>query len=121
MSKPVSVATVNQAQCVPGPTTSLVGFLMLLTVKNAPYFVAASSQLAAAYTAGGYGALKSDTADAVVEFLAPIQARYAELAADPGHVDDVLGDGAGKAETIADDVLERVRSAAGLLPRRSRV
>ena len=30
-----------------------------------------------------YGPLKSDTADAVVELLRPIQARYAELAADP--------------------------------------
>ena len=54
-------------------------------------------------------------------FLAPIQARYAELAADPGHVDDVLNVGAAKAEAIADDVMVRVRQAAGLLPRRSRV
>ena len=33
-----------------------------------------------------YGPLKADTADAVVELLAPIQARYAELAADPAEV-----------------------------------
>ena len=36
---------------------------------------------AAGYTQ--YGPLKADTADAVVELLRPIQARYAELAADP--------------------------------------
>jgi tryptophanyl-tRNA synthetase len=73
------------------------------------------------YSAGGYGGLKADTAEAVVAFLAPIQARYAELAADPGHVDAVLGAGAAKAEAIADEVMVRVRRAAGLLPRHSRV
>ena len=50
-------------------------------------------------------------------FRAPIQARYAELAADPGHVDEVLGAGAAKAATIADGVIRRVRDAVGLLPR----
>ena len=77
-------------------------------------------EVQADYTAGGYGGLKADTAEAVVAFLAPIQARFAGLAADPDHVDDVLGDGAAKAEAIADDVLVRVRRAAGLLPRRIR-
>ena len=34
-----------------------------------------------------YGPLKADTAEAVVELLRPVQARYAELAADPGAVE----------------------------------
>ncbi len=33
-----------------------------------------------------YGPLKADTAEAVVEFLRPIQERYGELSADPGAV-----------------------------------
>jgi tryptophanyl-tRNA synthetase len=95
-------------------------------VSNLLQILAATSdrsipEVEAAYATGGYGGLKSDTAEAVVAFLAPLQARYAELAADPGQVDDVLGDGAAKAEAIADDVLVRVRRAAGLLPRRFRV
>jgi tryptophanyl-tRNA synthetase len=69
------------------------------------------------YTSGGYGRLKTDTAEAVVAFLAPIQRRYAELADDPARVDAVLADGAAKAEAIADDVMIRVRRAVGLLPR----
>src|SRR5262249_21901303 len=36
-------------------------------------------EVEAAYTSGGYGGLKTDTADAVVEFLAPLQARYEDL------------------------------------------
>ena len=44
-----------------------------------------------------YGPLKADTAEAVVELLRPVQARYAELAADPGAVDAILATGAAKA------------------------
>lgn len=65
----------------------------------------------------GYGALKAEVADSVVSFLAPLQARYADLAADPAEVDRQLALGAAKARSIAEPVLERARSAAGLLPR----
>ncbi len=66
---------------------------------------------------GGYGGLKTATAEAVVEFLAPLQERYRDLEADPAGVDAVLGEGAAKAEAIADGVMARVRDAVGLLPR----
>jgi tryptophanyl-tRNA synthetase len=66
---------------------------------------------------GGYGTLKTTVADAVVEFLRPLQERYATLAADPGAVREQLAVGAEKADTLAEAVLARVRSATGLLPR----
>lgn len=66
---------------------------------------------------GGYGPLKTTVADAVVEFLRPLQERYQELAADPAEVRAQLAVGAAKAEAIADDVVTRVRAATGLLPR----
>jgi tryptophanyl-tRNA synthetase len=69
------------------------------------------------YATSGYGRLKSAVADAVVEFLRPLQDRYAELSADPAEVDAQLAAGAEKAEAVATKVLERVRRAAGLLPR----
>jgi len=61
--------------------------------------------------------LKQAVADAVVAFLAPLQARYAALTGDPSAVDAALATGAQKAEAIAAKVLTRVRDAAGLLPR----
>jgi tryptophanyl-tRNA synthetase len=64
-----------------------------------------------------YGPLKADCAEAVVELLAPVQARYAELAADPGEVAALLATGAEKARVVAAPVLERARQAVGLLPR----
>jgi tryptophanyl-tRNA synthetase len=65
----------------------------------------------------GYGALKTAVADAVVDRLQPLQARYAELEQDPGEVARILAEGAARAEGIADAVLARARAAAGLLPR----
>jgi len=63
-----------------------------------------------------YGDLKSATAEAVVETLRPIQARYAELAADPAGTAAILAKGAGKARAGAAPVLERARANLGLLP-----
>jgi tryptophanyl-tRNA synthetase len=69
------------------------------------------------FEGGGYGTLKATVADAVVEYLAPFQARYAELAADPAEVDRVLAAGAEAAARRAGAVLERAKRSAGLLPR----
>ena len=65
----------------------------------------------------GYGALKQTVADAVVELLAPLQARYEGLVEDPATVDAALATGSEKAESIATKVLARARQAVGLLPR----
>lgn len=71
-------------------------------------------QVAAGYC--GYGALKSDVADAVVALLRPLQARYAELAAEPEHVAQVLCAGAAVASARAADRLAAAKTAIGLLP-----
>jgi tryptophanyl-tRNA synthetase len=64
-----------------------------------------------------YGKLKGDAALAVIELLAPIQARYAELASDPAETTRLLGVGAAKARETANVVLDRARTAVGLTPR----
>jgi tryptophanyl-tRNA synthetase len=70
--------------------------------------------LAGKYTQ--YGPLKSDTGEAVVEMLRPIQTRYAELMADPAELQSLLRKGAGKARTVAAATLARAQSAIGLTP-----
>ena len=62
-----------------------------------------------------YGPLKADTAEAVVELLRPIQARFAELEADPAEMSRLLQIGADKARAVAAVTLERARSNIGLL------
>ncbi|MCP3769750.1 tryptophan--tRNA ligase [Streptomyces sp. MAR25Y5] len=63
-----------------------------------------------------YGALKKDTAEAVVEVLKPLRERHKELCADPGHVEGVLRDGAEKARAMARPVVDAAYRAIGLLP-----
>jgi tryptophanyl-tRNA synthetase len=74
-------------------------------------------EVEAAYSRGGYGGLKTDTADAVVEFLAPLQARYHDLAGDPAPGRRHPRSRSCQGDAISDDVLARVRRAVGLLPR----
>ncbi len=62
-----------------------------------------------------YSALKSATADAVVEALRPVQERYAELEADPGATAAILEKGAAKAQAVAAQTLARAKEAIGLL------
>ncbi|MCW8122692.1 MULTISPECIES: tryptophan--tRNA ligase [Streptomyces violaceoruber group] len=69
--------------------------------------------------AGGYdsyGALKKDTAEAVVEMLRPVRERHMELSADPGYVDGVLREGAEKARAMARPTVDDAYRAIGLLP-----
>ena len=66
---------------------------------------------------GAYGTFKVAVADAVVEYLRPVQARFAELDSDRAEVDRQLAIGADVAASIADPVLARATKAAGLLPR----
>jgi len=78
---------------------------------------ASIAQVEKDFTGKQYGALKTAVADAVVEFLRPVQERYAELAANPAEVDARLARGAASAGAIAETVLERASRAMGLLPR----
>jgi tryptophanyl-tRNA synthetase len=64
-----------------------------------------------------YGALKKDTAAAVVETLRPIQARFAELSEDPAETARLLAIGASKASAIAAPVLARAKDHMGFLVR----
>ena len=72
--------------------------------------------LAASFAGRGYGDLKKEVADVVVERLTPFQTRMAELLADPAELDRILADGADRAREVARGTMARVRAAVGLLP-----
>lgn len=63
-----------------------------------------------------YGALKKDTAEAVVEVLRPVQTRHRELCAEPAYVEEVLRIGAEKARASARPTVDGAYRAIGLLP-----
>jgi tryptophanyl-tRNA synthetase len=70
-------------------------------------------ELEARYDSGGYGRFKSDVAEAVVELLEPIRVRYEELRADPGELERLLAQGAGKAREAASPTLEQIYERMG--------
>jgi tryptophanyl-tRNA synthetase len=66
--------------------------------------------------ARGYGDLKTATAEAVVEWLAPVRERYEELRGDEAALEDILAAGAEKARGMAQETLADVRSVMGVGP-----
>jgi tryptophanyl-tRNA synthetase len=64
----------------------------------------------------GYGDLKQAVGDAVVDFLAPVRERYAELRADEGALEAALQDGAERARVLAEETMVEVRRAMGVGP-----
>jgi len=71
--------------------------------------------LAGKYTQ--YGPLKTDTGEAVIELLRPIQARYDELMTDRAELAALLRKGSQKAGAVAAATLDRAYTAIGFLPR----
>ena len=72
-------------------------------------------EVEADYASAQYGALKGAVADAVIEFVRPLQQRYAELERDPAEVAKIIARGAERAQALAAPVVARARRAAGLL------
>ena len=72
--------------------------------------------LEARFEGQGYGHLKTAVADAVVECLRPVQARYADIRDDRSYLQGVLRDGAARAAARADATLRRVHDVLGFIP-----
>ena len=64
---------------------------------------------------GGAGALKRYVTDAVNDYFAPIRARREELSKDPTYIHDVLAEGNARANEIANETLDEVRRAMGMV------
>ncbi|QBS43091.1 tryptophan--tRNA ligase [Nocardia sp. CS682] len=69
------------------------------------------------YAGKGYGDLKADVADALVEFVTPLQAKVQEYLSDQGELDRILAAGAERAREIAGNTLAQVYDRMGLLAR----
>ncbi len=64
-----------------------------------------------------YGHLKSETAEAVLAMLAPVQARFTALRQDEAHLLAILHEGAEKARQRAEKTLEAVYDVIGFVPK----
>lgn len=68
------------------------------------------------YAGKGYGDLKKDVGDLVVETVTPFRSRIDELMDDPAELDRILAKGAERATEVAAATRDRVYDAIGLLP-----
>ena len=74
-----------------------------------------TDEIEAHYSEGGYGQFKQDVGDAVVELLAPVQERYAELRGDEPELLRLLALGADKARATSAPTLERMYETMGFV------
>ena len=62
----------------------------------------------------GFGHFKPVLADSLIALIAPIRQRLDELRRDPAELDRILAEGAERASTLAQPVLEKAKAAVGL-------
>ncbi len=68
------------------------------------------------YAGKGYGALKTDLAEVMVEFVTPFKERTQQYLDDPETLDSILAKGAEKARAVAAETLSRAYDRVGFLP-----
>ena len=88
--------------------SNLVEILSVSTGRTIP-------EVEHAYDGRGYGDLKSDVGEAVVELFAPVQARYAELRADAPELRRLLRVGAEKARETSAPTLRAMYERMGFV------
>ena len=90
--------------------TNLLRIYSALTATGIP-------DLERRYEGQGYGALKKDLVQAVLDTFTPIRERTERLLADEGQLDRLLAQGAGRASAVARRTMEDVRDRVGFLGR----
>ncbi|MBD0290949.1 MAG: tryptophan--tRNA ligase [Thermoleophilia bacterium] len=102
-----SGADVRRAQEKPG-ISNLIEIMAVATGEP-------PESVEARYDGQGYGRFKGDVAEAVVELLAPIQARYGELRSDPSELERLLARGAEKAREVSGQTLAAMLDRMGFV------
>lgn len=75
------------------------------------------SELVEFYKGKGYADLKKDAAEAIIEELAPVQAKVNELLSNKKYLEEIYKSGADKANYVANKVLRKMQKKIGLIPR----
>lgn len=115
LTKKVKSAVTDIGREVTADATDKPGITNLLTIFST-ITGRTIADLESAFAGKGYGDFKGELAQAVVEFVAPIQQRFHEFHDDVETLDEVLADGAAKARAIAQETMGRVRDRLGFVP-----
>jgi tryptophanyl-tRNA synthetase len=74
------------------------------------------AELEEKYAGKGYGALKTDLAEVMVDFVTPFRERTQQYLDDPETLDSILAKGAEKARAVAAETLSQAYDKVGFLP-----
>jgi tryptophanyl-tRNA synthetase len=102
----------NEVRYDPAEKPGVSNLMSILAATTGRSF----DSIVAEFNGQGYGRLKQATADAVVEELKPVQARYREIREDTEGLRRVLRAGAESASARADATLMRVHEVLGFIP-----
>lgn len=104
-----SLGVVNYTDDQPG-VKNLLNILSAITEKS-------PETLVKEYEGKGYAELKADVGEALVNELAPIQAKVNELLKDKKALEAIYKDGASKASYVANKTLRKMQKKIGFIPR----
>ncbi len=102
-----SGSEVRRAEDKPG-ISNLIEIMSIATGE-------APDAVEARYDGQGYGRFKGEVAEAVIELLAPIRARYDELRSDPPELERLLARGAEKARPVSGQTLALMLDRMGFV------
>jgi tryptophanyl-tRNA synthetase len=104
----------TDSQPVEAPKKDLDKNLPLQLLKVIAPAVAAEQEAKLAAGGYGYGELKKVLLTTLLEYFAPYRQKRAELERNRDYVEQVLRDGAARANAVADATMQKVREAVGL-------
>jgi tryptophanyl-tRNA synthetase len=109
--KVMSAVTDSGSEVVRGEGKEGIGNLIeiLAVIRGAD-----PAEIEREFSGSGYGDFKQAVAEGVMEYLAPVRERYAELRPDQAELERILAAGAEKARSIASGTLSDVRAAMGV-------
>ncbi|GAB3910102.1 tryptophan--tRNA ligase [Kibdelosporangium lantanae] len=113
-AKKIRSAVTDTGREIVYDTENKPGVSNLLTIYSALTGRSVPS-LEADYAGKGYGDLKKDLGEVVVEFVTPIQAAVQGYLDDPAELDKVLARGAERARSVASETLTRAYDRIGFL------
>jgi tryptophanyl-tRNA synthetase len=75
------------------------------------------TEIEAHFAGKGYGALKGDVAEVVIESLRPIRERFNELMSNTDELDAILDDGAERARAVSEPKVKDIKRRVGFIVR----